>query len=128
MTTGIKPSWTSTIPWCPGTYLNVVRLKAGEEYTSSVPGYETVYVPSGSTARITGRDSGVNFCIAGGRTIVLDKGCHPVVAAPGYRMYYFTILVGKNTRTLIQNFEEKHAYQLKTIPGIADMIKTFKAS
>jgi len=259
----------------PRTYMNVVRLKDGEEYISDVPGYETVcvpmegscdisiednvyvgvgkreqlfddkpdavYVPSGSSAVITGRGTGVNLCIAGGRTerrlepfrvtpgevetvqygsdetkthrriyhilgpaqaektdrllvselftvgaggwsgfpphkhdedqdgetafeevyyfrfdppqgfgaqftyvheddfgpvhhikdgstIVLDKGYHPVVAAPGYRMYYFTILVGKSTRTLVQNFEEKPAYQLKTIPGIGDMIKAFKDS
>lgn len=259
----------------PRTYLNVVRLKDGEDYVSDVPGYETVcvpmegtcditigekvysgvgkrdvlfddkpdgvYVPSGSSARIIGRADGVNLCIAGGRTevqlepfrvtpgevekvqygsdetkthrkiyhilgpaqagktdrllvselftvgaggwsgfpphkhdtdqegetafeevyyfrfdkpqgfgaqftyvdeddfgpvhhikdgstIVLDKGYHPVVAAPGYRMYYFTILVGKTSRKLVQNFEEKHAYQLKTIPGIGDMIQAFKDS
>ena len=259
----------------PRTYLNIVRLKAGEKFVSDVPGYETVcvpmegccdiaigehvyaavgkrerlfddkpdgvYVPSGSKAVITGRSGGVNLCIGGGRTearltpfrvspeevekvqygsdetkthrkiyhilgpaqagmtdrllvselftvgaggwsgfpphkhdedgegetafeevyyfrfdpaqgfgaqftyvheddfgpvhhikdgstIVLDKGYHPVVAAPGYRMYYFTILVGKTTRTLMQNFEEKHAGQLKTIPGIGDMIKKFQDS
>lgn len=259
----------------PRTYLNIVRLKEGEEFISDVPGYETVcvpmegtcdiligekaylgvgkrdelfddkpdsvYVPSGASAKITGRGNGVNLSIAGGRTdvqlesfritpgevekiqygsddtkthrkiyhilgpaqagktdrllvselftvgaggwsgfpphkhdedqdgetafeevyyfrfdppqgfgaqftyvheddfgpvhhikdgstIVLDKGYHPVVAAPGYRMYYFTILVGKSTRTLMQNFEEKHAYQLETIPGIGDMIKKFKDS
>ncbi|MCG8478259.1 MAG: 5-deoxy-glucuronate isomerase, partial [Spirochaetales bacterium] len=88
----------------PRTYLNVVRLGAGEEFVSDVPGYETVYVPmegrcdiavgetvytavgrrerlfddkpegvyvpSGSKAVITGRGTGVNLCIAGGRTDV----------------------------------------------------------
>ena len=259
----------------PRTYLNVVRLKSGEKFVSSIPGYESVcvpmegrcniivdgteyanigkrerlfdgkpdavYVPRCSEAIITGGASGVNLCIAGGRTdvrlepfrvtpeevekvqygsddtkthrkiyhilgpsqagmtdrllvselftvgaggwsgfpphkhdedgdeetafeevyyfrfdppqgfgaqftyvheddygpvhhikdgstIVLDRGYHPVVAAPGYRMYYFTVLVGKSTRTLVQNFEDKHAYQLKTIPGIGDMIKRFKDS
>ena len=73
-------------------------------------------------------DYGPVHHIKDGSTVVLDKGYHPVVAAPGYRMYYFTILVGKSTRTLVQNFEEKHAYQLKTIPGIGDMIKAFKDS
>jgi len=73
-------------------------------------------------------DFGPVHHIKDGSTIVLDKGYHPVVAAPGYRMYYFTILVGKSTRTLVQNFEQKHAYQLETIPGIGDMIKKFKDS
>lgn len=73
-------------------------------------------------------DFGPVYHIKDGSTIVLDKGYHPVVAAPGYRMYYFTILVGKSTRSLLQSFEEKHAYQLKTIPGIGDMIKKFKES
>jgi len=73
-------------------------------------------------------DFGPVHHIKDGSTIVLDKGYHPVVAAPGYRMYYFTVLVGKSTRTLHQNFEKKHAYQLETIPGIADMIRKFKDS
>ncbi|RKX96599.1 MAG: myo-inositol catabolism IolB protein [Spirochaetes bacterium] len=73
-------------------------------------------------------DFGPVHHIKDGSTIVLDKGYHPVVAAPGYRMYYLTILVGKSTRTLLQSFEEKHAYQLETIPGIGDMIKKFKDS
>ncbi len=32
------------------------------------------------------------YHIVDGSTIVLDKGYHPCVAAPGYEMYYFTIL------------------------------------
>ncbi len=59
-------------------------------------------------------------------TIILDKGYHPVVAAPGYEMYYFTILVGKTQKSLIQHFEERHRYQMKTIPGLSDMIAKFK--
>ncbi len=61
-----------------------------------------------------------------GSTILLDKGYHPVVVAPGYEMYYLTILVGKTSKSLVQRFEDKHAYQLKTIPGIMDMISKFK--
>lgn len=71
-------------------------------------------------------DLGPVYHIRSGSTILLDKGYHPVVAAPGYQMYYFTILVGKTERSLVQNFEEAHAYQLETIPGIGDMIKKFK--
>ncbi|MCG8454573.1 MAG: 5-deoxy-glucuronate isomerase [Spirochaetales bacterium] len=79
-------------------------------------------------AYVNDDDFGPVHHIKDGSVMVLDKGYHPVVVAPGYQMYYFTILVGKNTRTLKQNFEEKHAHQLNTIPGIGDMIKKFRES
>lgn len=59
-------------------------------------------------------------------TIKIDRGYHPSVAAPGYEMYYFTIIVGETHRSLIQYFHPDHAYQLETIPGIKDMINHFK--
>tara|TARA_B100001564_G_scaffold135364_1_gene113564 strand:+ start:97 stop:942 length:846 start_codon:yes stop_codon:yes gene_type:complete len=59
-------------------------------------------------------------------TILIDKGYHPSVAAPGYQMYYFTIIVGKTHRSLVQYFQPSHAYQLDVIPGIKDMINNFK--
>ena len=64
--------------------------------------------------------------VKNGSTILLDKGYHPSVVAPGYEMYYFTILVGKTSKSLVQFFEKQHAYQLKTIPGIMDMVNKFK--
>jgi 5-deoxy-glucuronate isomerase len=59
-------------------------------------------------------------------TVVLEKGYHPCVAAPGYEMYYFTILGGLSQRSLVQFFQPTHAYQVETIPGIKDMIAKFK--
>ena len=59
-------------------------------------------------------------------TVLIDKGYHPCVAMPGYEMYYFTILGGLSQRSLIQNFQPEHAYQVETIPGIKDMIAKFK--
>ena len=59
-------------------------------------------------------------------TIVIDKGYHPCVVAPGYEMYYFTILGGLSQRSLVQYFQPDHAYQLETIPGIKDMIAKYK--
>jgi 5-deoxy-glucuronate isomerase len=59
-------------------------------------------------------------------TIILDQGYHPCVAAPGYEMYYFTILGGLSQRPLVQFFQPTHAYQVETIPGIKDMIAKFK--
>jgi len=59
-------------------------------------------------------------------TIVLEDGYHPCVAAPGYEMYYFTILGGLSQRSLVQYFHPTHAYQIEAIPGIKDMIAKFK--
>ncbi len=66
------------------------------------------------------------YKVKDGSTFLIDKGYHPVVVAPGYSMYYFTVLVGKSERSLIQYFEPKHSHQLETIPGIKDMISAFK--
>ncbi len=71
-------------------------------------------------------DFGPVHHIKTGSTILLDRGYHPVCAAPGYEMYYFTILVGKTATSLRQNFEKAHANQLETIPGMKDMIAGFK--
>ncbi len=59
-------------------------------------------------------------------TVVLANGYHPCVAAPGYEMYYFTILGGLTQRSLVQFFQPTHAYQVETIPGIKDMVAKFK--
>jgi len=66
------------------------------------------------------------YHLVDGSTVVLDKGYHPCVAAPGYEMYYFTILGGLSQRPLVQFFQPSHAYQIETIPGIKDMIAKFK--
>ena len=64
--------------------------------------------------------------IVDGSTVIIDKGYHPCVVAPGYEMYYFTILGGFSQRSLVQFFQPEHAYQLETIPGIKDMIAKYK--
>ncbi len=64
--------------------------------------------------------------IKNGSTYMIDKGYHPCVAAPGYEMYYFTIIVGEHSKSLIQFFEPTHEYQVETIPGIKDMVAKFK--
>ncbi len=66
------------------------------------------------------------YHIVDGSTIVLEKGYHPCVVAPGYEMYYFTILGGYAQRPLVQFFQPAHAWQVETIPGIKDMIAKFK--
>ncbi len=66
------------------------------------------------------------YHIVDGSTIILDRGYHPCVVAPGYEMYYFTILGGLSQRSLVQFFQPTHAWQVETIPGIKDMIAKFK--
>ena len=64
--------------------------------------------------------------IIDGSTIMIRTGYHPCVVAPGYEMYYFTILGGLSQRSLVQFFHPEHAYQVETIPGIKDMIAKYK--
>lgn len=66
------------------------------------------------------------YHIVDGSTLVIDRGYHPCVVAPGYEMYYFTILGGLSQRPLVQYFQPAHADQIETIPGIKDMIAKFK--
>ncbi len=73
-----------------------------------------------------GQDFGPVYHIRNGSTFIFDKGYHPCVAAPGYEMYYFTILAGETQRPLHMNFHKDHAYQLDTIPGMQDMLGKFK--
>jgi 5-deoxy-glucuronate isomerase len=69
---------------------------------------------------------GEAYHIVDGSTVLLETGYHPCVAAPGYEMYYFTILGGLSQRPLVQYFQPAHAYQVETIPGMKDMIAKFK--
>jgi len=64
--------------------------------------------------------------IVNGSTVLIDKGYHPCCVLPGYEMYYFTILGGLSQRSLKQYFQPTHAAQLRTIPGIMDMVARFK--
>jgi 5-deoxy-glucuronate isomerase len=61
-----------------------------------------------------------------GDTFLVDRGFHPTVASPGHAGYIFTILVGRQQRSLIQNFEPKHRHLMGKIPGIQAMRDKFK--
>ncbi len=71
-------------------------------------------------------EPGDAYHIVDGSTVLIDKGYHPCAVLPGYEMYYFTILGGLSQRSLKQYFQPTHAEQLKTIPGIMDMVAKFK--
>lgn len=71
-------------------------------------------------------DLGPVYHVRSGSVVAIDKGYHPSVAAPGYEMYYFTVIVGAHSKSLVQHFDPHHAYQIETIPGIKNMIAKFK--
>ena len=70
--------------------------------------------------------TGDAFHITNSSSFAIPAGYHPCVVAPGYEMYYFTILGGLSQRPLVQYFQPEHAWQIETIPGIKDMIAKFK--
>jgi 5-deoxy-glucuronate isomerase len=71
-------------------------------------------------------EPGDAYHIVNGSTVLIDRGYHPCCVLPGYEMYYFTILGGLSQRSLRQYFQPTHAAQLRTIPGIMDMVAKFK--
>ena len=71
-------------------------------------------------------EPGEAYHIMNRSTVLIDKGYHPCCVLPGYEMYYFTILGGQSQRSLKQFFQPTHAAQLRTIPGIMDMVAKFK--
>jgi 5-deoxy-glucuronate isomerase len=73
-----------------------------------------------------GAQVGNAYHVLNDSTVKINRGYHPCVAAPGYEMYYFTILAGESKRSLTQYFQPTHAYQIETIPGIKNMIAKFK--
>lgn len=73
-----------------------------------------------------GSKTGKAFHVLNASTLKIAGGYHPCVVAPGYEMYYFTILAGESQRSLRQFFQPTYAYQVETIPGIKDMIAKFR--
>lgn len=71
-------------------------------------------------------ECGPAYHVKTGSVIAIDKGYHPSVAAPGYEMYYFTVIVGAESKSLRQHWDPHHEYQVHTIPGIKDMVAKFK--
>ena len=61
-----------------------------------------------------------------GDTFVFNSGYHPTVTSPGHEEYIFTILVGRDERSLVQHFQDKHAHLMQGIPGINAMRDKFK--
>jgi 5-deoxy-glucuronate isomerase len=92
--------------------------------------YNFRFRPSkGSGLQMLQRDEtgpGEAYHVVDGSTVLIDRGYHPCCVLPGYEMYYFTILGGLSQRGLVQHFQAAHADQVKTIPGILDMVAKFR--
>lgn len=50
------------------------------------------------------------FVVEDGDVVTLPRGYHPVVAAPGYRLYYFWVLAGGRDRRLLSRDDPKHSW------------------
>ena len=61
-----------------------------------------------------------------GDTFAFSSGFHPTVTSPGHEEYIFTILVGINQRSLVQNFKEEYRHLMGMFPGVQDMVDKFK--
>ena len=70
--------------------------------------------------------SSLAFMTRSGDTFLLDRGYHPTVTSPGHDGYIFTIIVGRQRRSLIQHFSDEHHYLIGQIPGLQDMVDKFK--
>ena len=80
-------------------------------------GAQIAFQPDGSSCA---------FMTHTGDTILLDRTYHPTVTSPGHDGYIFTIIVGKQRRSLIQYFSDEHHYLMDQIPGLRDMVDKFK--
>ena len=80
-------------------------------------GAQLAFQPDGSSCA---------FMTRSGDTFLLDRGYHPTVTSPGHDGYIFTIIVGRQRRSLIQYFSDEHHYLMSQFPGLQNMIDKFK--
>jgi 5-deoxy-glucuronate isomerase len=80
-------------------------------------GGQYLYLPNGEPSVVMTRH---------GDTFLVDRGYHPTVTSPGHEEYIFTILVGREQRSLIQSFDPVHQHLMSGIPGIQAMRDKFK--
>lgn len=52
------------------------------------------------------------FVVEDGDVVTLPRGFHPVVAAPGYELYYFWVLAAFRDRKLVPREDPRHAWIL----------------
>lgn len=60
-------------------------------------------------------------------TVLIEGGYHPTVTSPGNREYIFTVLVGRDQRSLVQKFHRDQEHLMAVIPGIDAMRAKFRS-
>jgi len=104
----------------PGNWSSFPPHKHDEKGVSEAP-YEEVYFfrvkPSqgfGVQRLYTSSDDkdpfDATYVVGDGDTVVIPRGYHPVVAAPGYQLYYLWILAGEDRRYGAWSDDPKHSW------------------
>lgn len=65
------------------------------------------------------RSLDVAYSVEDGDTVLLPKGYHPVVAAPGYQLYYLWMLAGPTDRRMKPRDDPQHAW----VKAVGEMAK-----
>jgi len=65
----------------------------------------------------------VAYVIENNDTVVIPRGYHPVVAAPGYQLYYLWILAGKERRYGAWSDDPRHKWIRDVEPIIMEMVE-----
>jgi len=61
----------------------------------------------------------VSYAVEHNDTVLLPKGYHPVVAGPGYQLYYLWIMAGPTSRVLCPKDDPAHTW-LKAVEPVID--------
>ena len=117
----------------PGCWSGYPPHKHDEERGDEESAHEELYhyrfrPKSGFGAQFYYLEDGTSRVVKTGHgdTFIFVKGYHPTVTSPGHEAYIFTVLVGKERRSLIQHFDPMHAHLMDVIPGIGAMRDKFK--
>jgi 5-deoxy-glucuronate isomerase len=65
------------------------------------------------------RSLDVAYTVEDGDTVLLPRGYHPIVAAPGYQLYYLWMLAGHTDRRMKPRDDPQHAW----VKAVGDMAK-----
>lgn len=117
----------------PGCWSGYPPHKHDEERGEAETAHEEIYhyrfrPENGFGVQVNFQPDGESqvYMTRNGDTYLLDAGYHPTATSPGHEEYIFTILVGKERRSLIQHFAEEYQHLMEAIPGIQNMRDKFK--
>jgi 5-deoxy-glucuronate isomerase len=103
----------------PGNWSSYPPHKHDREAPPDEVRLEEVYLfkvdpPEGFGVQVRYDDAGTEaFTVRDGDVAVIRSGYHPVVAAPGYSLYYLWVMAGEG-RQMIPHFDPAHAWVQKS--------------